>query len=228
MSKIYPSRWEPAHPDRLQLYSMATPNGQKIGIALEELGLPYEAHKIDITKGDQFDPEYIALVSPGSKIPAIIDPHGPGEAPLVLMESGAILLYLAGKGGGLFPDDERLRWETKKWLFFSVGNVGPMLGQFGHFFMFARDKVKDDYPLERYTGIAQHFLGVLDRRLEDRTFLAGDEFTIADVCTLPWINALDFYEGKDHIGYASYTSVQKWVERCMARPAVQRGIKVCA
>jgi GST-like protein len=221
----WPSRWPAQHPDRLQLYSLPTPNGQKIGVALEELELPYEAHRIDIGAGDQFDPEYVAI-NPSSKIPSLVDPDGPGGRPIAIMESGAILLYLAEKTGRLLPADPRRRWETIQWLFFQVASVGPFFGQFGHFFKFARDKTSDSYSLERYASEARRLLAVLDRRLADREYLAGDEYTIADIATFPWVNGLDFYGGKDHLGYASFANVQPWVERCMARPAVARGIKV--
>lgn len=222
---VLPSRWAPQHPDRIQLYSLATPNGQKAGIALEELGLPYEAHKINILKGDQFDPEFVAI-NPNSKIPAIIDPDGPGGEPLAIMESGAILLYLAKKAGKLIPSDPRGESLVTQWVFFQVGSVGPMFGQFGHFFKFAKGKT-DEYGAQRYTKEVTRLLGVLDRQLSDgRDYLVGD-FSIADIATVPWINALDFYEGKDAVGYADFGHVQAWVERFNARPAVQRGVAVC-
>ncbi|MEZ4235235.1 MAG: glutathione S-transferase N-terminal domain-containing protein [Myxococcota bacterium] len=222
----WPAPWAPKHPDRIQLYSMATPNGQKVGVALEELGLPYELHRIDITKGDQHDEEYLRI-NPNGKIPSIVDPHGPA-GPLPLMESAVILNYLARKGGGLLPDDERLYWETQQWLSFQIASVGPMFGQFGHFFAFARDKTSDTYALERYTAEVRRLLGVLDRRLSGRTFLVGEQFTIADVATFPWIAGLSFYKAQDHLGYAEFAHVVAFVERCLARPAVQRGMKVGA
>lgn len=228
MPQIFPSRWMPSHPDRLQLYSLATPNGKKVGIALEELGLPYEAHKIRIGEGDQFDPEYVALVNPNSKIPAIIDPDGPGGRPLALMESGAILLYLAEKTGRLMPEDPRDRWDAMQWLFFQVANIGPLFGQFGHFFKFAREKTQDSYGIERYTAETKRLLAVLERRLAERPFLVAGEYTIADIATFPWVMGLEFYGGLEQVGYADYTNVQAWVERCMARPATQRGAQVCA
>ncbi|MEZ4219599.1 MAG: glutathione binding-like protein [Polyangiaceae bacterium] len=221
----YPKRWPPQHPDRIQLYSLATPNGQKVGIALEELGLPYDAHKIDIMAGDQFDDDYKKL-NPNSKIPALVDPAGPGGKPIVLMESGAILLYLAEKTGKLMPAAQR--WDVTQWLFFQMASVGPFFGQFGHFFKFARDKTSDEYALERYGKEAKRLLGVLDARLAAAQYLAGDEYTIADIATFPWVNALDYYKGKEHLDYASFTHVQPWVDRCMSRPAVPRGIAVCA
>lgn len=222
----FPRRWPPRHPERLQLYSLPTPNGQKIGVALEELGLPYEAHRIDIGAGDQFDEDYVAI-NPNSKIPSIIDPHGPGGRPIAIMESGAILMYLSEKTGRLTPRDGALRWETIQWLFFQVASVGPFFGQFGHFYKFARDRTSDDYGIERYAAEARRLLGVLDRRLEGREYLVGDQYTIADIATFPWVMALDFYQGKDFLGYGSFANVEPWVRRCATRPAAARGLKVC-
>jgi GST-like protein len=220
-----PSRWPVKHPDRIQLYSLATPNGQKAGVVLEELGLPYEAHKIDIMAGDQFDPEYVQLINPNSKIPAIIDPNGPGGEPLAIMESGAILLYLARKAGSLLPTDPRGESIVTQWLFFQVGSVGPMFGQFGHFYKFAKGKT-DTYGEQRYGKEVTRLLGVLDRQLSDgREYLAGD-FSIADIANVPWVNSLEYYEGRDFVGYSDFPHVHAWVERFMARPAVQRGLLV--
>ncbi len=222
---LFPSHWPPAHPDRIQLYSLATPNGQKAAIALEEMELPYEAHRIDIMAGDQFDPEFVRL-NPNSKIPTLLDPNGPGGEPITIMESGAILHYLARRTGKLLPTDPRGENEVLQWLFFQVGHVGPMLGQFGHFYKFAKDKT-DDYGEKRYGAEVTRLLGVIEARLEGRDFLVGD-FTVADIATVPWITALDFYEGKDYVGYADFPRVDAWVQRVLARPAVQRGVKVCA
>lgn len=223
---LFPSRWPPQHPDRIQLYSLATPNGQKIAIALEELELPYEAHRLDILEGDQFDPEYLKL-NPNGKIPTIVDPDGPGGRPICLMESGAILQYLADKAGRLVPRDARLRWEVTQWLFFQVANVGPYFGQFGHFFKYARDKTSDEYALERYTAETRRLLGVLDRRLEGRKYLVGSEISIADIATFPWVRGLDHYGGQGAVGYDTFPNVDPWVKRCAARPAAQRGAEVC-
>ena len=220
---IFPSRWAPEHPDRIQLYSLATPNGQKAGIVLEELGLPYEGHRINIMEGDQFDPDYLKI-NPNSKIPAILDPNGPGGKPLAIQESGAILYYLAKKAGKLIPSDPAGESQVLQWVFFQVGSVGPMFGQFGHFYRFAKGKT-DTYGEERYGKEVTRLLGVLDRQLEGREWLA-DEFSIADIATVPWVNALDFYQGKDFVGYQDFKNVQAWVERFMARPGVQRGVKV--
>lgn len=224
---IYPSRWAPEHPDRIQLYSLGTPNGKKVSIALEELELPYEAHRIDIMEGEQFDPEYLKI-NPNGKIPSIIDPDGPDGEPIALMESGAILLYLADKTGELLPGDPRLRWEVVQWLMFQKASVGPMFGQFGHFFKYARDKTSDEYALDRYTQEANRLLGVLDKRLAGRDFLVGTELTIADIATFPWILGLDHYEGKDQLDYASFVHVEPWVKRCSSRPAAVRGAKICS
>ncbi len=220
----FPSRWAPQHPDRIQLYSVATPNGQKPAIALEELGLPYEAHRVNIMENDQFDPEFVKI-NPNSKIPAIIDPDGPGGEPISLMESGAILLYLADKTGKLISADPRERQETIEWLFFQMASVGPMFGQYGHFAKFAKGKT-DSYGEERYGKETKRLLGVLDKRLQGREYLVGAELSIADIATVPWVGALDFYEVKDALDYASFTNVSGWVDRVMAREAVQRGVKV--
>jgi len=219
---IFPTRWPAQHPDRLQLYSLATPNGQKAGIVLEELGLPYEAHRISIS-GDQFDPEFIAI-NPNSKIPALLDPNGPGGEPLAIMESGAILHYLAKKAGKLIPDTPAGESQALQWVFFQVGSVGPMFGQFGHFYKFAKGKT-DTYGEERYGKEVTRLLGVLEARLEGRDWLV-DEFSIADIANAPWVKALDFYEGKDFVGYENFPQVDAWVQRFHDRPAVQRGVKV--
>ena len=217
-----PKHWPAEHPDRIQLYSLATPNGQKAGIVLEELGLPYEAHKINIMEGDQFHEDYLGI---NPNIPAIIDPNGPDGKPLAIMESGALLVYLADKAGKLIPEDPAGRSEVLQWLFFQVGSVGPMFGQFGHFFKFAKGKT-DTYGEERYGKEAKRLLAVMDKQLEGKTWIAG-EYSIADIALVPWINALDFYEGKDFVEYDSFENVKAWVERFNARDAVKRGVKVC-
>ncbi len=222
---IYPKRWPAQHPDRIQLYSLATPNGQKAGIVLEELELPYEAHKIDIMANDQFDDGY-KRINPNSKIPSLIDPDGPDGKPHALMESGAILLYLAEKTGRLLPKSAAGRSEAIQWLFFQMASIGPMFGQFGHFYKFAKGKT-DQYGADRYAAETKRLLGVLNERLKGRQYLIGDELTIADIATVPWINSLDFYEGKDRVDYSSFEHVEPYVQRFMARPAVQRGVKVC-
>lgn len=191
---------------------------------LEESGLPYEAHRVDIS-GDQFDPEYVA-VNPNSKIPSMIDPNGPDGQPIAVFESGAMLIYLAEKSGKLLSSDPRLRSETLQWLFFQIGGIGPFIGQFGHFYAFARDKTSDDYARTRYTNEAKRLLGVLDRRLDGREFLVGEDYSIADVATFPWIMAIDFYKGKDELDYGSLKNIEPWVQRCASRPATARGLEV--
>ena len=220
---IFPSRWAPQHPDRIQLYSVPTPNGVKASIMLEETGLPYEAHVVHIGKGDQFDPEYLQ-VNPNNKIPSIIDPSGPGGEPIAIMESGAILHYLARKSGRFLPTDPRAESEVLQWLFFQVGSVGPMFGQFGHFYKMAKGKT-DEYGEKRYAAEVTRLLGVMERRLQGRDWIAGD-FSIADIALVPWIGALSFYEGHDVVGYHDFPTVHAWVERFEARPAVQRGREI--
>ena len=217
---LSPSRWAAQYPERIQLYSMATPNGQKASIALEELGLAYEAHKIDILRGDQHDPEYVRI-QPNAKIPCIVDPAGPDGAPIAIMESGAILHYLARKTGRLMPTDPRGESEVLQWLFFQVGSVGPMFGQFGHFYKYAKGKT-DTYGEDRYAAEVTRLLGVLERRLDGRDWLVG-EYSIADIATAPWVAGLAYYDGLERVGYGSFVRVHGWLERFQARPAVQRG-----
>jgi len=212
----------------VQLYSLATPNGQKASIALEEMGIPYDAHRIDIREGEQFSDEYIKI-NPNSKIPAIVDPIGPDGQPLTIMESGAILIYLADKSGKFLSDKARIRSETLQGLFFQVGHVGPMFGQFGHFYRFGKEKCDHPYPIERYSTETKRLLSVLDKRLEGRSFLVNDDYSIADIATFPWVGCLDsFYEAGEYLGLADFNNVQQWYERCTNRPAAQRGAKVCA
>jgi GST-like protein len=211
----------------IQLYSLATPNGQKIGIALEEMGLVYEPHVINITKGEQFDPEFIKI-NPNSKIPAIVDPDGPGGEPISMMESGAILIYLAQKSGLFWPKDPRGQSEVLQWLFFQVGGVGPMFGQFGHFFKYAVDKCDHPYPIERYSTEAKRLLKVLDQRLNGRQYLAMNEYTIADMATVPWVNGLRvFYKAADKLEMDQFANVNSWVQRVLERPKTAVGMNVC-
>ncbi|TNE60905.1 MAG: glutathione S-transferase [Alphaproteobacteria bacterium] len=206
----------------IQLYSLGTPNGHKVHIMLEELGLPYEAHKISISAGDQFTPEFLAI-NPNNKIPAITDPDGPDGEPYNVFESGAILLYLAEKTGKLLPTDPRRRGEAIQWLFFQMAGVGPMFGQLGHFFKYARDKCDHPYPVERYTNEAKRLLGVLDKRLEGRDYIA-DEYSIADIATFPWVNCLEeFYDATEQVGLKDFKNVEAWRARCNARPAAVKG-----
>ena len=188
----FPQRWQPSDPTHIQLYSLATPNGQKVAIALEELGLPYDAHLIDIGNDDQFDDDYLRL-SPNGKIPTLSDPDGPDGQQILLMESGAILLYLADKTGQLAGNTSAERQQVVQWLFFQAAHVGPMFGQFGHFHKFARDKTSDDYALKRYLIESQRLLDVLDERLEDNEYVAGPNYSIADIATAPWVACLDSF-----------------------------------
>lgn len=214
----------PQHPDRLQLYSFPTPNGVKASIMLEEIGLPYEAHKIALS-GDVTTPEFLAL-NPNNKIPAIIDPQGPGGKPLALFESGAILIYLAEKTGKLLPSDAARRYETIQWVMFQMGGVGPMFGQFGHFFKFAADKTTDDYAVNRYADEAKRLLGVVEKRLEGREWIMGDDYTIADIALFPWLNAINFYGGQERLNLAAHKNVTAYIERGLARPAAKAGMNV--
>lgn len=219
-------RWPASHPDRLQLYSFPTPNGVKVSIMLEETGLPYEAHTVDITRNESWTPEFLAL-NPNGKIPAIIDPQGPGGKPLGLFESGAILLYLAEKTGRLLPADPALRYETVQWVFFQMAFVGPMFGQLGFFHKFAGREIEDKRPLERYRAEAKRLLGVLEGRLAGRTWIMGEEYTIADISLLGWVrNLIGFYEARELVDFDSLEEVPAWLERGLARPAVQRGLNI--
>jgi GSH-dependent disulfide-bond oxidoreductase len=219
-------RWPPKHPDRIQLYSFPTPNGVKISIALEELGLSYEAHLVDILKNETHSEDFLAL-NPNGKIPAIIDPDGPGGQPIALFESGAILVYLADKTGKLMPADPAQRYETLQWLFFQMASIGPMFGQFGFFHRFGGKDIQDKRPFERYRDEAKRLLGVLEKRFADRDWVMGGEITIADIAMIGWVRVLNtFYAAADVLGLASYPKTMAWVERMMARPAVERGFNI--
>lgn len=219
-------RWPARHPDRIQLYSLPTPNGVKASIMLEECGLPYEPHRVDIMDNESHLPEFLAL-NPNGKIPAMIDPAGPGGEPLGLFESGAILMYLADKAGRFIPADPARRWETIQWVFFQMAAVGPMFGQLGYFHKFAGREVADKRPLERYVAESQRLLGVLDGRLDDRTWLMGDDYTIADIATVGWVrNLIGFYEARELVQFQRYAHVSAWLDRALARPAVQRGLAI--
>ncbi|KRA96559.1 glutathione S-transferase [Devosia sp. Root685] len=220
-------RWPAAHPDRLQLYSWPTPNGVKVSIMLEETGLPYEAHAIQIGKNETWTPEFLAL-NPNGKIPAIIDPNGPGGKPLALFESGAILLYLAEKTGKFLPQDPALRYETIQWVFFQMAAIGPMFGQVGFFHKFAGREFEDKRPLERYSAESRRLLDVLEKRLETRDWIM-DDYSIADIATLGWVrNLIGFYGAGDLVAYHTLKNVPAWLERGLARPAVQRGLLIPA
>jgi len=203
----------------ITLYTWATPNGQKISIALEELGLAYRVRTVDITRGEQFDPAFLEI-SPNNKIPAIVDHDGPGGAPLAMFESGAILIYLAEKSGRLLPNEPRARFETLQWLMMQMGSIGPMLGQAHHFRRFAPERIP--YAIERYTREAERLYGVLDKRLADHEWLAGGQYSIADIATYPWL-ARHAWQG---IELAAFPNVRRWFDTIAARPAVQRGRRV--
>jgi GST-like protein len=220
------SRWPARHPDRLQLYSLPTPNGVKVSIALEELGLPYEAHRVSFDADDQFSPEFLSL-APNNKIPAILDPRGPGGRPLALFESGAILVYLAGKTGRLMPADDARRYETLQWVMWQMGGVGPMFGQLGFFHKFAGSQYEDRRPRDRYVAESKRLLGVLDRRLRGRPWIMGDDYGIADIAVFPWVrNLVGFYGAGALVGFESFTEVQRVLDAFVARPAVARGLTV--
>jgi GST-like protein len=220
-------RWPAAHPDRLQLYSWPTPNGVKVSIMLEEIGLPYEAHAIQIGKNETWTPEFLSL-NPNGKIPAIIDPNGPGGKPLALFESGAILLYLAEKTGKFLSADPALRYETIQWVFFQMAAIGPMFGQVGFFYKFAGKDFEDKRPLERYRAESRRLLEVLDTRLEGRDWIMGD-YSIADIATLGWVrNLIGFYGAGELVAFDTLKNVPAWLERGLARPAVQRGLTIPA
>ena len=220
------ARWPGRHPDRIQLYSLDTPNGVKVSIMLEECGLAYEPHLVDIGKGESRTPAFLSL-NPNGKIPAIIDPAGPGGAPLGLFESGAILLYLAHKCGRFLSADAATRWETIQWLFFQMASIGPMFGQLGYFHKFAGREIADQRPLQRYVDEARRLLGVLDGRLDGRRWIIGDDYSIADIATLGWVhNLITFYAARELVEYDRYAHVAAWLDRALGRPAVQRGLTI--
>ena len=219
-------RWPAKDPDRLQLYSLPTPNGVKVSIMLEEIALPYEPHLVDFGKDDQKTAEFISL-NPNGKIPAILDPNGPGGKPLGLFESGAILHYLAEKTGKLLPADPARRWHTLQWVHFQMGGVGPMFGQVGFFNKFAGKAFEDKRPLQRSVDESKRLLGVMERHLTGRQWFMDDDFTIADISMLGWVrNIIGFYEARDLVGFDDLKSVPAWLERGLARPAVQRGLNI--
>jgi GST-like protein len=219
-------RWPAQHPDRIQLYSLPTPNGVKVSITLEELGLPYEPHTINFGRNDQTTPEFLSL-NPNGKIPAIIDPHGPGGKPIGMFESNAILIYLADKTGKLIPADAARRLETIQWTFFQAAHVGPMFGQVGFFRKFAGKDYEDKRPLERYRDEAKRILRVMETRLAGRQWFMGDDYTIADITMLGSVRDLiGFYGAREIVEFDTLKSVPAWLERGLARPAVQRGLEI--
>ncbi|RTL22208.1 MAG: glutathione S-transferase [Burkholderiales bacterium] len=220
-------KWPARHPDRLQLYSLPTPNGVKVSILLEELGLPYEPHLVSFSTQDQLSPEFLSL-NPNNKIPAILDPDGPNGEPLALFESGAILLYLAAKTGRFMPTDIARRYEVLQWLMFQMGGVGPMFGQLGFFHKFAGKDFEDKRPRDRYVAETRRLLQVLDGQLRGRDWLV-DEYGIADIATFPWVNNLvGFYGARELVGFDEFTEVERVLQAFLARPAVQRGLQIPA
>jgi len=218
------SRWPATKPDVLQLYSFPTPNGVKVSIALEEIGLAYEPHTVKLS--ETTTPEFLAL-NPNNKIPAIIDPDGPDGEPLTLWESGAILIYLAEKSGKLMPNDPAARMQVLQWLMFQMGGVGPMFGQYGYFGVFAGSEIEDPRPRQRYVDEARRLLAVLEKHLAARTFLVDEQYTIADIAIWPWIRAAKlFYKAEEAFDYKNLPNVVRWWEHCMARPASERGLLI--
>ncbi|KAB0642247.1 glutathione S-transferase N-terminal domain-containing protein [Burkholderia latens] len=222
------TRWPAQHPDRLQLFSLPTPNGVKVGIMLEETGVEYDAHRIDILANENHDPAFVSL-NPNGKIPAIYDPHGPSGRPVALFESGAILIYLADKTGRFLSSDPNTRYETIQWLMWQMGGVGPMFGQVGFFNKFAGKAYEDKRPLNRYATESARLLGVLDERLTGRDWVMGADYSIADMSLLGWVrNLIGFYEARELVGFDRFVHVKAWLDRGLGRPAVQRGLQVAA
>ena len=219
-------KWPAQHPDRLQLYSLPTPNGVKVSILLEETGLPYEPHLVRFEADDQLSPEFLSL-NPNNKIPAIIDPQGPGGRPLALFESGAILLYLAEKTRQCLAQDPALRYQTIQWLMFQMGGIGPMFGQLGFFNKFAGKDYEDKRPRDRYVTESRRLLAVLDGQLRGRDWIMGAQYSIADIATFPWVNNLiGYYQAGELVGIADFPDVTRVLQVFLARPAVQRGLTI--
>jgi GST-like protein len=219
-------KWPAQHPDRLQLYSLPTPNGVKASIALEEIGLPYEVHKVSFDQNDQTTPEFLSL-NPNNKIPAIIDPDGPGGRPLALFESGAILMYLAEKTGKLIPADPAGRYQALQWVMFQMGGIGPMFGQLGFFHKFAGKDIEDKRPRDRYVAESRRLLGVLDKHLKGKQWILGEQYSIADIASFPWIRNLNgFYGAGELVGFSEFKEVNRVLEAFVKRPAVERGLNI--
>lgn len=219
-------KWPAQHPERLQLYSLPTPNGVKISIMLEEIGVSYEAHKVKFDTNDQMTPAFMSL-NPNNKIPAILDPNGPGGEPLPLFESGAILIYLAEKSGQLMSSDPAKRYQTIQWVMFQMGGIGPMFGQLGFFHKFAGKEYEDKRPRDRYVNETKRLLGVLNTQLWGQDWVMGDEYSIADIAIFPWVRALvGFYEAGDLVGISDFPNVLRSLDLFLARPAVERGLKI--
>lgn len=221
-------KWPARHPERLQLYSLPTPNGVKASIMLEETGLAYEPHLVSFDSNDQFSAEFLSL-NPNNKIPAILDPNGPHGEPLALFESGAILLYLAEKTGQLLPQDPALRYQAIQWLMWQMGGIGPMFGQLGFFHKFAGRDYEDKRPRDRYVAESARLLGVLDQHLQDRDWMLGDDYSIADIAIFPWVrNLVGFYEAGELVQFERFANVARVLDAFLARPAVQRGLQIPA
>ncbi|QNM98712.1 glutathione S-transferase N-terminal domain-containing protein [Chitinimonas koreensis] len=219
-------KWPASQPDRLQLYSLPTPNGVKVSIMLEETGLPYEPHLVSFGSNDQLSPAFLSL-NPNNKIPAILDPDGPGGKPLALFESGAILIYLAEKTGKLLPADPAARYETIQWLMFQMGGIGPMFGQLGFFHKFAGKDYEDKRPRDRYVAESKRLLAVLEQRMAGRDWIMGEDYTIADIATWPWVrNLVGFYGAGELVGFADFPNIARVLEAFVARPAVARGLEI--
>ena len=219
-------KWPAQHPDRLQLYSLPTPNGVKVSIMLEETGLPYEVHLVNFGTNDQLTPEFVSL-NPNNKIPAVIDPNGPGGKPLALFESGAILVYLAAKTGKLMPADDAGKYEALQWVMWQMGGVGPMFGQVGFFHKFAGKDYEDKRPRDRYAAESRRLLAVLNQHLQGRDWIMGRDYTIADIATFPWVrNLIGFYGAGDLVGIQDFPEVTRVLAAFAARPAVARGLNI--
>lgn len=219
-------KWPAQHPDRLQLYSLPTPNGVKVSIMLEEIGLPYEAHLVSFERNDQNSPEFLSL-NPNNKIPAILDPNGPNGQALALFESGAIMIYLAEKTGQLLPKDPAQRYQALQWLMFQMGGIGPMFGQLGFFHKFAGREYEDKRPRDRYIAESRRLLAVLEQHLHNKDWMLGDTYSIADIALWPWVrNLIGFYEAADLVGFNDFKNVQRVLTQFLARPAVQRGLVI--
>lgn len=219
-------KWPAQHPDRLQLYSLPTPNGVKVSIMLEETALPYEAHLVSFERNEQNSPEFLSL-NPNNKIPAILDPNGPDGQPIALFESGAILIYLAEKTGQLLPLNPAQRYQTLQWLMFQMGGIGPMFGQVGFFHKFAGREYEDKRPRDRYIAESRRLLGVLEQHLQDKDWMLGNTYSIADIATWPWVrNLIGFYGAGDLVGITDFANVQRVLTQFLKRPAVQRGLLI--
>lgn len=229
INRLHPDitqKWPIQHPEVLQLYSLPTPNGVKVSIALEEIGLPYEAHRVSFDTNDQLSAAFLAI-NPNNKIPAIIDPDGPEGHPIVLFETGAILVYLAGKTGKLMPQNTAARYETLQWVMFQMGGIGPMFGQLGFFHKFAGKDYEDKRPRDRYVNESKRLLGVLNKHLTNRDWIMGEQYSIADIAIFPWVrNLIGFYEARDLVGFDDFPEVQRVLDTFMARPAVKRGLEI--